>query len=117
MGFFGNIISAPFKGVADIVKGAAKTLVSPLTAAWDGVKTLTTTAKDLLTFNFKAIPGDVGTGIKNIGGDLLGGPLDMLRGTVGLGVLAGGTALGSMGGPLGGIAGYTLSAQLANKIE
>ncbi len=117
MGFFGNLVSAPFKGIGDIVKGAVKTVISPVTASWDALKTIGSTAKDFLTFNWKDIPGDIGGGIKNIGGDLLGGPLDVVRGSVGLGVLAGGTMLGSTLGPLGGIAGYSVAAQIANKIE
>jgi hypothetical protein len=117
MGFFSNIISAPFKGVGDILKGGFKTLVSPLTAGWDGLKTLGATAKDLLTGNWKGIPGDIGGGIKDMAGDVFGGPIDMVRGTVGLGVMAGGTLLGSALGPFGAIGGYALSAQLASKIE
>ena len=118
MSFFGNLIKAPFKGIGDIVKGAAQTLISPLKAAWDGVKTIASVGKDFLTLKWNKIPGDVAHGAINMVKDVGEGPLNMLRGTVGLGAMVGGTALGTaVGGPLGGAAAYAATAQFANWVE
>ncbi len=117
MGFFSNLVSAPFKGIGDIVKGVGQTIISPFKAAWDGLKTVGTVAKDFLTLNWTSIPGDAIKGTLGMVGDLAEGPLNVARGTVGLGALVGGTVAGSAFGPIGGAAGYATAAQFANWIE
>ena len=117
MSFLGNLVKAPLKGIGDIFKGVGQTLISPFKAAWDALKTVGNVALDFITFKWGKIPGDVVKGTTNIVKDIGVGPLNILRGSVGLGAMAVGTVGGTMiGGPWGGAAGYAASAQFANWI-
>jgi hypothetical protein len=113
MGFFGNLVSGPLNAAKNLVKGAVQTLVSPFTAAFSALKTVGNVALDLVTFNWGKIPGHVVNGTMDTVKNLGEGPLNMLRGTVGLGATVGGTAAGMALGPLGGAAGYSAGANFS----
>jgi hypothetical protein len=99
MGLIGRILSTPFRAVGDIVKGAFKPLTTALSTVLDA-------GKKLLSGDIGGALGTMVKGTFATAASFITGPLQMLRGGIGLTGSLAAVGLTPFGiGPLVGLAG------------